>query len=134
MIDVLTTTKPKNKILQKLSTKTEVVRVRLTIFEKEDLTKRAAEVGEKNVSEYLRKRAFSFVYTIPAINQEACAELRKMSTHLYQMVRFIEKAVQAGQIPTQNLEVLQEFSRTLGEYHQELRGKILSEFISKPPT
>lgn len=131
---MLTTTKPPKNKLPKLSTKTEVVRVRLTTFEKEDLAKRAAEVGEKNISEYLRKRAFSFVYTIPAINQEACAELRKMSTHLYQMTRFVEKAVKAGQLPTQNLEVLQEFSSTLGEYHQELRGKIVSEFLSKPPT
>ena len=114
--------------------RTETVRVRLTTFEKDDLAKRATEAGEKTLSDYLRKRACNSVYTIPAINEQACAELRKMGTHLYQMTRFVEKAVQAGHIPTQSLEVLQEFSKTLGEYHQELRGKIVSEFLSEPPT
>lgn len=122
------------KTLPPKSGRTETVRVRLTTLEKEDLAKRAAEAGEKTVSDYLRKRAFNSVYTVPAINEQACTELRKMGTHLYQMTRFVEKAVQAGQIPTQSLEVLQEFSKALGEYHQELRGKIVSEFLNEPPT
>lgn len=129
---MLTTNPTKN--LPPKSGRTETVRVRLTTFEKEDLAKRATKAGEKTVSDYLRKRAFNSVYTIPAINESACAELRKMSTHVYQMTRFVEKAVQAGQIPTQSLDVLQEFSRTLGEYHQELRGKIVREFLSEPTT
>jgi hypothetical protein len=128
---VLTTTTNPTKTLPSKSGRTETVRVRLTTLEKEDLTKRATEAGEKTLSNYLRKRAFNSVYTIPAINEQACAELRKMSTHLYQMTRFVEKA---GQIPTQSLEVLKEFSKTLGEYHQELRGKIVSEFFTEPTT
>ncbi|MCL1472067.1 plasmid mobilization protein [Argonema antarcticum] len=131
---MLTTTTNPTKTLPPKSGRTENVRVRLTTLEKEDLTKRAAEAGEKTVSDYLRKRAFNCVYTVPAINEQACAELRKMGTHLYQMTRFVEKAVQAGQIPIQSLEVLQEFSKTLGEYHQELRGKIVSEFLTEPNT
>jgi len=129
---VLTTTTNPTKTLPPKCGRTETVRVRLTTLEKEDLAKRATEAGEKNISDYLRKRAFNSVYTVPAINEQACTELRKMSTHLYQMTRFVEKAVQAGQIPTQSLEVLQEFSKKLGEYHQELRGKIVSEFLTEP--
>lgn len=131
---MLTTTTNPTKTLPPKSGRTETARVRLTTLEKEDLAKRATEAGEKTVSDYLRKRAFNSVYTIPTINEQACAELRKMGTHLYQMTRFVEKAVQAGQIPTQSLEVLQEFSKTLGEYHQELRGKIVSEFLTEPNT
>lgn len=131
---MLTTTTNPAKNLPSKSGRTETVRVRLTTLEKEDLLKRAAEAGEKTISDYLRKRAFTSVYTIPGINEQACAELRKMGTHLYQMTRFVEKAVQAGQIPTQSLDVLQEFSKTLGEYHQELRGKIASELLSEPLT
>ncbi|MFB2935519.1 hypothetical protein ACE1B6_09580 [Aerosakkonemataceae cyanobacterium BLCC-F154] len=131
---MLTTTTNPTKTLPPKSGRTETVRVRLTTLEKENLAKRATEAGEKTVSDYLRKRAFNSVYTVPAINEQACGELRKMSTHLYQMTRFLEKAVQAGQIPTQSLEVLQEFSKTLGEYHQELRGKIVSEFFTEPNT
>lgn len=131
---MLTTTTNPTKTLPRKSGRTETVRVRLTTLEKEDLAKRATEAGEKTLSDYLRKRAFNSVYTVPAINEQACSELRKMSTHLYQMTRFVEKAVQAGQIPTQSLEVLQEFSKKLGEYHQELRGKIVSEFLTEPTT
>lgn len=128
---MLTTTTKTTKNSPPKSGKTEVVRVRLTTFEKEDLAKRVTETGEKTISDYLRKRAFNSVYTIPPINEQACAELRKMSTHLYQMTRFLEKAIQAGQTSRQSLEVLQEFSQILGEYHQELRGKIVSKFLSK---
>lgn len=124
---MLTTTNNPAKTLPPKSGRTQTVRVRLTTFEKEDLTKRAREAGEKTLSDYLRKRAFNSVYTVPAINESACAELRKMGTHLYQMTRFVEKAGQAGQIPSQSLEVLQEFSKTLGQYHQEIRGKTVSE-------
>lgn len=125
-----TVTIPKNQ-LSKPNGKTEVVRVRLTTFEKADLVKRAAEAGEKSLSDYLRKRAFSLNHTVPAINEGTCAQLRKMSTHICQMTRGVETAVKAGQLPKQNLEVLQEFSRMLGEYHQELRGKVRTELLSE---
>ncbi|MEG4577145.1 hypothetical protein QUA56_31405 [Microcoleus sp. N3A4] len=125
-----TATLPKNQ-LSKPNGKTEVVRVRLTTFEKADLVKRAAEAGEKSLSDYLRKRAFSLNPTVPPINEGTCAQLRKMSTHICQMTRGVETAVKAGQLPKQNLEVLQEFSRMLGEYHQELRGKIRTELLSE---
>lgn len=125
-----TATLPKNQ-LSKPTGKTEVVRVRLTTFEKADLVKRAAESGEKSLSDYLRKRAFSLDRTVPAINEGTCAQLRIMSTHICQMTKGVETAVKAGQLPKQNLEVLQEFSRMLGEYHQELRGKIRTELLSE---
>lgn len=125
-----TATLPKNQ-LSKPNGKTEVVRVRLTTFEKADLVKRAAESGEKSLSDYLRKRAFSLNRTVPAINEGTCAQLRIMSTHICQMTRGIETAVKAGQLPKQSLEVLQEFSRMLGEYHQELRGKVKTELLSE---
>ncbi|MEG3918578.1 hypothetical protein QUA07_05435 [Microcoleus sp. T3_A4] len=126
-----TATLPKNQ-LSKPNGKTEVVRVRLTTFEKVDLVKRAAEAGEKSLSDYLRKRAFSLDRTVPAINEGTCAQLRKMSTHIIcQMTRGVETAVKAGQLPKQSLEVLQEFSRMLGEYHQELRGKVRKELLSE---
>lgn len=125
-----TATLPKNP-LSKPNGKTEVVRVRLTTFEKADLVKRAAEAGEKSLSDYLRKRAFSLNRTVPAINERTCAQLRIMSTHICQMTRGVETAVKAGQLPKQNLEVLQEFSRMLGEYHQELRGKTRTELLSE---
>ena len=121
---------PKNK-LSKPNGKTEVVRVRLTTFEKADLVKRAAEAGEKNLSDYLRKRAFSPNRTVPAINEGTCVQLRKMSAHICQMTRGVETAVKAGQLPKQNLELLQKFSRMLGEYHQELRGKVRRELLSE---
>jgi hypothetical protein len=128
---VLTTaTLPKNQ-LSKPNGKTEVVRVRLTTFEKADLVKRAAEAGEKSLSDYLRKRAFSLNPTVPPINEGTCAQLRKMSTHICQMTRGVETAVKTGKLPKQSLEVLQEFSRMLGEYHQELRGKIRTELLSE---
>jgi hypothetical protein len=128
---VLTTaTFPKNK-LSKPNGKTEVVRVRLTTFEKADLVKRAAESGEKSLSDYLRKRAFSLNRTVPAINEGTCAQLRIMSTHICQMTRGIETAVKAGKLPKQSLELLQNFSRMLGEYHQELRGKVRREVLSQ---
>jgi hypothetical protein len=128
---VLTTaTLPKNQ-LSKPTGKTEVVRVRLTTFEKADLVKRAAEAGEKSLSDYLRKRAFSLNPTVPPINEGTCAQLRKMSTHICQMTRGVETAVKTGKLPKQSLEVLQEFSRMLGEYHQELRGKIRTELLSE---
>lgn len=125
-----TATLPKNQ-LSKPTGKTEVVRVRLTTFEKADLVKRAAEAGEKSLSDYLRKRAFSLGRTVPAINEGTCAQLRKMSTHICQMTRGVETAVKTGKLPKQSLEVLQEFSRMLGEYHQELRGKIRTELLSE---
>lgn len=118
-----TATFPKNKLSQP-NGKTEVVRVRLTTFEKADLVKRAAESGEKSLSDYLRKRAFSLDRTVPAINEGTCAQLRIMSTHICQMTRGIETAVKAGNLPKQSLELLQKFSRMLGEYHQELRAKV----------
>jgi len=128
---VLTTvTIPKNQ-LSKPNGKTEVVRVRLTTFEKAELVKRAAEAGEKSLSDYLRKRAFSLNPTVPPINEGTCAQLRKMSTHICQMTRGVETAVKTGKLPKQSLEVLQEFSRMLGEYHQELRGKIRTELLSE---
>ncbi|MEG4118455.1 hypothetical protein QUA43_13395 [Microcoleus sp. N9_B4] len=125
-----TATLPKNQ-LSKPTGKTEVVRVRLTTFEKADLVKRAAEAGEKSLSDYLRKRAFSLNPTVPPINEGTCAQLRKMSTHICQMTRGVETAVKTGKLPKQSLEVLQEFSRMLGEYHQELRGKIRTELLSE---
>lgn len=125
-----TATLPKNQ-LSKPNGKTEVVRVRLTTFEKADLVKRAAEAGEKSLSDYLRKRAFSLNPTVPPINEGTCAQLRKMSTHICQMTRGVETAVKTGKLPKQSLEVLQEFSRMLGEYHQELRGKIRTELLSE---
>lgn len=125
-----TATLPKNQ-LSKPNGKTEVVRVRLTTFEKADLVKRAAEAGEKSLSDYLRKRAFSLNPTVPPINEGTCAQLRKMSAHICQMTRGVETAVKAGQLPKQSLEVLQEFSRMLGEYHQELRGKVRTELLSE---
>ena len=121
---------PKNN-LSKPNGKTEVVRVRLTTSEKADLVKRAAESGEKSLSDYLRKRAFSLDRTVPAINEETCAQLRIMSTHICQMTRGVETAVKVGQLPKQSLEVLQEFSRMLGKYHQELRGKVRRELLSE---
>jgi hypothetical protein len=128
---VLTTASfPKNQ-LSKPNGKTEVVRVRLTTFEKADLVKRAAESGEKSLSDYLRKRAFSLDRTVPAINEGTCAKLRIMSTHICQMTRGIETAVKAGKLPKQSLELLQKFSRMLGEYHQELRGKVRRELLSE---
>jgi Ser/Thr protein kinase RdoA (MazF antagonist) len=128
---VLTTaTFPKNKLSQP-NGKTEVVRVRLTTFEKADLVKRAAESGEKSLSDYLRKRAFSLDRTVPAINERTCAQLRIMSTHICQMTRGVETAVKVGQLPKQSLELLQEFSRMLGKYHQELRGKVRRELLSE---
>lgn len=125
-----TATLPKNQ-LDKPNGKTEVVRVRLTTFEKADLVKRAAEAGEKSLSDYLRKRAFSLNPTVPPINEGTCAQLRKMSTHICQMTRGVETAVKTGKLPKQSLEVLQEFSRMLGEYHQELRGKVRTELLSE---
>jgi hypothetical protein len=128
---VLTTaTFPKNKLSQP-NEKTEVVRVRLTTFEKADLVKRAAESGEKSLSDYLRKRAFSLDRTVPAINERTCAQLRIMSTHICQMTRGVETAVKAGKLPKQSLELLQKFSRMLGEYHQELRSKVRRELLSE---
>lgn len=125
-----TATFPKNKLSQP-NGKTEVVRVRLTTFEKADLVKRAAESGEKSLSDYLRKRAFSLDRTVPAINEGTCAQLRIMSTHICQMTRGIETEVKAGKLPKQSLELLQNFSRMLGEYHQELRGKVRRELLSE---
>ena len=125
-----TATFPKNKLSQP-NEKTEVVRVRLTTFEKADLVKRAAESGEKSLSDYLRKRAFSLDRTVPAINERTCAQLRIMSTHICQMTRGVETAVKAGKLPKQSLELLQKFSRMLGEYHQELRSKVRRELLSE---
>ena len=125
-----TATFPKNQ-LSKPNGKTEVVRVRLTTFEKADLVKRAAESGEKSLSDYLRKRAFSLDRTVPAINEGTCAQLRIMSTHICQMTRGIETAAKAGKFPKQSLELLQNFSKMLGEYHQELRGKVRRELLSE---
>jgi len=125
-----TATLPKNQ-LSKPNGKTEVVRVRLTTFEKADLVKRAAEAGEKSLSDYLRKRAFSLNRTVPPINEGTCAQLRKMSTHICQMTRGVETAVKSGKLPKQSLEILQEFSQILGEYHQELRGKVRTELLSE---
>lgn len=105
--------------------------MRLTTFEKADLVKRAAEAGEKNLSDYLRKRAFSLNRTVPAINEGTCAQLRIMSTHICKMTRGVETAVKAGKLPKQSLELLQKFSRMLGEYHQELRGKVRRELLSE---
>ncbi|MEG5235454.1 plasmid mobilization protein [Microcoleus sp. AT9b-C3] len=125
-----TATLPKNQ-LSKPNGKTEVVRVRLTTLEKADLVKRAAESGEKSLSDYLRKRAFSLDRTVPAIDEATCAQLRKMSAHICQMTRGVETAVKAGKLPKQSLELLQKFSRMLGEYHQELRGKVRRELLSE---
>jgi hypothetical protein len=47
------------------------------------------------------------------------------------MTRGIETAVKAGKLPKQSLELLQNFSRMLGEYHQELRGKFKRELLSE---
>ena len=105
--------------------------MRLTTFEKADLVKRAAEAGEKNLSDYLRKRAFSPNRTVPAINEGTCVQLRKMNTHICQMTRGIETAVKAGKLPKQSLELLQKLSRMIGEYHQELRGQVRRELLSE---
>jgi len=105
--------------------------MRLTTFEKADLVKRAAESGEKNLSDYLRKRTFSLNHTVPAINEGTCAQLRIMSTHICQMTRGIETALKAGKLTKKTLELLQKFSRMLGEHHQELRGKVKRELLSE---
>jgi len=125
-----TTTTP-NKQRLKQCQRTEVVRVRLTPFEKEELAKRAASSKERTVSNYLRKRAFNLSYAIPPINEEACAELRRMSTHICQIARFAERAAKTGQIPAAHFEVLQDFSRKIAEYHLELRGKFLQEVMKE---
>ena len=125
------TTRTRNKQRLKQCQRTEVVRVRLTPLEKEELLKRTASSKERTVSDYLRKRAFNLSYTIPTINEEACAEIRRMSTHICQMARFTERAAKTGQMPVAHFEVLQEFSRKLAEYHLELRGKFLQQVIKE---
>lgn len=111
--------------------RTEVIRFRLTPSEKEDLAKRAASSKDKTVSNYLRNRAFNLSYAIPKINEEACAELRRMSTHICQIARFAERAAETGQMPVAHFELLQDFSRKLAEYHLELRGKFLQEVMKE---
>lgn len=122
---MLTTTAFPKTPFAKPNGKTEVVRVRLTAFEKADLVKRATAAGEKNLSDYLRKRAFSLDRTVPAINEGACIQLQKMSAHIHQMARTVETSLKTGQFPKQSMEILQEFSRILSQYRQELRGKAM---------
>ncbi|MBD2603818.1 hypothetical protein H6G81_04540 [Scytonema hofmannii FACHB-248] len=113
--------------------RTEVVRMRLTPIEKEDLAKRTAQSGEKSLSDYLRKRAFEFSPrpVMPEINQEVARELRRMSAHLHSLALFAQKALAAGQMPQQNYEILREFGRQLAEYHLELKGKVFQQRIEQ---
>ncbi|MBD2772535.1 plasmid mobilization protein [Iningainema tapete] len=113
--------------------RTQVVRMRVTQVEKEDLAKRTAQSGEKTLSDYLRKRAFEFAPRpeMPEINQEVARELRRMSAHLHSLALFAQRALAAGQMPKQNYEILREFGRQLAEYHLELKGKVLQQRIEQ---
>ena len=113
--------------------RTEVVRMRVTPVEKEDLARRTAQSGKKTLSDYLRKRAFEFDPSpvMPEINLEVARELRRMSAHLHSLALFAQRALAAGQMPKQNYEILQEFGRQLAEYHLELKGKVLQQRIEQ---
>ena len=110
--------------LQNSCYRTEVVRMRVTPVEKEDLARRAAQSGEKTLSDYLRKRALEFGPhpVVPEINLEVARELRRMSVHLHSLALFAQRASSTGQMPKQNYEILREFGKQLAEYHLELKG------------
>ncbi|MBR8834393.1 MAG: hypothetical protein DSM106950_10255 [Stigonema ocellatum SAG 48.90 = DSM 106950] len=119
--------------LQDSCHRTEVVRMRVTPVEKEDLARRTTQSGEKTLSDYLRKRAFEFGPrpVVPEINQEVASELKRMSAHLHSLALFAQSALAAGQMPKQNYEILREFGRQLAEYQLELKGKVLQQKIEQ---
>ena len=110
--------------LQNSCYRTEVVRMRVTPVEREDLARRATQSGEKTLSDYLRKRALEFgpQPVVPEINLEVARELRRMSAHLHSLALFAQRASSTGQMPKQNYEILRGVWQTVGRVPLGVEG------------
>ena len=128
------TTPQIQKLTQDSNCRTEVVRMRVTPWEKEVLLKRATAAKEKTLSNYLRRCTLDQPQQIvPEINEQAMQQLQQINrsvSHFAHLAQFLLRAMEVRQLPSPHLEQpcleilqgLQEVRADIIEYQRELKG------------